>query len=104
MDNWLAFFCRSRPSQFGANCGIHRAPAPAGALPAPVAYPAEGYAWVNGHWAPQGGRYQWVAGRWDRPPYQGARWTRARYEHHQQGWQVHEGHWDRDEHGQRRDH
>ena len=30
-------------------------------------YPGEGYAWVNGYWAPQGGRYQWVAGRWDHP-------------------------------------
>ena len=38
------------------------------------------------------------------PPYRGARWTRPRYEHHQQGWQLREGHWDRDEHGKRRDH
>ena len=62
-------------------------------------YPGEGYAWVNGYWAPQGGRYQWVPGRWDRPPYEGARWARPRYEHHQQGWQLREGHWDHDHRG-----
>jgi WXXGXW repeat (2 copies) len=67
--------------------------------------PGPGYAWVNGYWSPEGDRYEWVPGRWDRPPYQGARWVRPRYEHHRhKGWKVRKGHWDRDEHGRHRDH
>lgn len=58
--------------------------------------PGPGYAWVDGYWAPNGRRYKWVPGRWDRPPYEGAHWTHAHYDHHKQGWQTHEGHWDRD--------
>ena len=64
--------------------------------------PGPGYAWIGGYWSPQGGRYEWVPGRWDHPPYRGARWVRPGYKHHQQGWQLREGHWDRDEHGRRR--
>ncbi len=60
--------------------------------------PGPGYAWVDGYWTPQGNRYRWVAGRWDRPPYEGAHWNHPHYDHQQQGWQLHEGHWDRDEH------
>ena len=66
--------------------------------------PGPGYAWVNGYWSPQGGQYEWVPGRWDRPPYRGARWVKPRYHHQRQGWEVREGHWDRDEHGRHRDH
>jgi hypothetical protein len=65
--------------------------------------PGPGYAWVNGYWSAQGGQYQWVAGRWDRPPSRGARWVRPRYQHQRQGWEVREGHWDRDENGRHRD-
>lgn len=65
--------------------------------------PGPGYAWIDGYWAPRGNRYSWVAGRWERPPYQGAHWTHAHYDHHKQGWQLHEGHWDRDEHGRDND-
>ena len=59
--------------------------------------PGPGYMWVDGYWAPNGHKYRWVKGRWDRPPYEGAHWTPARYEHQSQGWQIHEGHWDRDD-------
>ena len=66
--------------------------------------PGPGYAWVGGYWAPQGGRYQWVPGRWDRPPYEGAHWASARYEHRWQGWQLREGHWDGDHRGPGHEH
>ena len=32
--------------------------------------PGPGYTWVGGYWSPRGGRYEWVPGRWDHPPYQ----------------------------------
>lgn len=67
--------------------------------------PGPGYMWVDGYWAPHGRKYRWVSGRWERPPYEGARWTPARYEHEQRGWQLREGHWDRDDHDRHdRDH
>ena len=62
--------------------------------------PGPGYAWVGGYWTPQGNRYQWVPGRWDRPPYAGARWSRPRYEHRREGWQLREGHRDHDDQNQ----
>jgi hypothetical protein len=30
--------------------------------------PGPGYVWIDGYWGYSGGRYAWVAGRWDRPP------------------------------------
>jgi hypothetical protein len=60
--------------------------------------PGPGYAWVDGYWAPNGHRYRWIAGRWDRPPYEGAYWNHPHYDHHRQGWQMHEGHWDHENH------
>jgi hypothetical protein len=62
--------------------------------------PAEGFVWVDGYWGPRGGRYVWVPGTWQRPPYPGAYWSHPHYDHYQQGWQVHEGHWDREDHGE----
>ena len=29
--------------------------------------PGPGYTWVNGYWAPQGGRNVWIAGSWRAP-------------------------------------
>jgi hypothetical protein len=76
-----------------------------GTAPPPLRYerrgpmPGAGYAWVDGYWAPHGHRYAWVAGRWDRPPYEGASWSHPHYDHYRQGWQLHEGHWDHEDHG-----
>jgi hypothetical protein len=56
--------------------------------------PGEGYAWVDGYWNWQGGRYVWRPGGWQRPPYAGATWQHPHYDHYQDGWHYHEGHWD----------
>jgi WXXGXW repeat (2 copies) len=61
--------------------------------------PGEGYAWVDGYWGNNGGRYVWVPGRWDHAPYAGAYWSHPHYDHYQDGWHLHEGHWDKDDHG-----
>ncbi len=66
--------------------------------------PGPGYAWVDGYWAPNLGHYRWVAGRWDRPPYEGAYWNHPHYDHYRQGWQLHEGHWDHEDHGREAGH
>jgi len=89
------------PAQVGVYIG--RTPPPEryeerGAMPGP------GYAWVDGYWAPNGHRYRWVAGRWDRPPYEGAYWNHPHYDHYQQGWRMHEGHWDHENHDAGRGH
>ena len=75
--------------------------------PPPVRYeqrvqaPGQGYIWVDGYWTPQGRHYRWVAGRWEQPPFQGAYWSHPHYDHERQGWRLHEGHWDREDHGNR---
>jgi hypothetical protein len=65
--------------------------------------PGEGYAWVDGYWGARGGRYVWVPGGWQRPPYAGAYWSHPHYDHYQRGWQMHEGHWDHEDHGDHHD-
>ena len=60
--------------------------------------PGQGYVWIEGYWQPQGHHYRWVQGRWERPPYEGAYWSHPHYDHYREGWQLHEGHWDREDH------
>jgi hypothetical protein len=75
-----------------------------GTPPPPVRYevqpplPGPGYVWAEGYWAPQGHHYRWVAGHYDRPPYPGAYWSHPHYDHYPEGWRLHEGHWDREDH------
>ncbi len=83
-----------------------------GTPPPPLRYerrgpiPAPGFVWVEGYWSPYGHHYRWVAGRWERPPYEGAYWSHPHYDHYREGWQLHQGHWDRENHdnGHWRDH
>jgi WXXGXW repeat (2 copies) len=63
-----------------------------------------GYVWVDGYWAPQGRHYQWVPGRWQQPPYEGAHWNHPHYDHYKQGWQLHEGHWTHEDNDKGRGH
>lgn len=80
-----------------------------GRTPPPVLYerrpqmPGEGFAWVDGYWGTQGNRYVWVPGRWERPPYPGAYWSHPHYDRDKHGWKLHEGHWDREDHGDHHD-
>ena len=73
--------------------------------PPPVRYerrgpmPGPGYAWVDGYWNLDRGRYVWVPGRWQQPPYAGAYWSHPHYDHYNDGWHYHDGHWDREDHG-----
>jgi hypothetical protein len=51
----------------------------------PPSYGPE-YVWVEGYWYPvkhkrNKHKYEWHDGYWTRPPYPGARWVAARYDH-----------------------
>jgi hypothetical protein len=76
-----------------------------GRTPPPLRYerpgisPGPNYAWQEGYWRPEGGRYIWNAGRWNQRPYEGANWNHPHYDHYDRGWQMHEGHWDHEDHG-----
>src|SRR5258708_3739629 len=61
--------------------------------------PGPSYVWTEGYWTPQGRHYSWVPGHWAQPPFQGAYWSHPHYDHEQQGWRLHEGHWDHEDHG-----
>ena len=81
-----------------------------GSAPPPLRYeqrgpiPGPGFVWIEGYWAPDGHHYRWVAGHWERPPYEGAYWSHPHYDHYREGWRWHEGHWDREDHDRDRGH
>ena len=70
-----------------------------GTPPPPIRYevpppmPEVGYEWVPGYWAPISGHYVWYPGRWYQPPYYGAAWRPAHWEHEGPGWRYYEGGW-----------
>jgi WXXGXW repeat (2 copies) len=80
-----------------------------GRTPPPLRYerrpppPGAGFVWIDGYWGANGGRYVWVPGRWDHPPYAGGYWSHPHYDRYADGWHYHEGHWDREDHGDHRD-
>lgn len=58
-----------------------------------IASPGQGYVWVNGFWHSDGGRWQWVQGRWDRPAIAEGYWIPARYIRTTRGTIYEPGHW-----------
>jgi hypothetical protein len=44
--------------------------------------PGPDYVWVGGYWGGSPGHYEWVPGRWDRPPHghEHARWVAPHWE------------------------
>jgi hypothetical protein len=80
-----------------------------GRTPPPLRYerrplpPGAGFVWIDGYWGVNGGRYVWVPGRWDHPPYAGAYWSHGHWDHYPEGWRYHEGHWDHEDHDDHHD-
>jgi hypothetical protein len=68
-------------------------PPPAEIRETVVASPGPGYVWIRGHHQWDGGRYLWVAGRWEQPPHRHAKWKSGRWQHNHQGWYWIEGRW-----------
>ena len=69
------------------------APPPIRVEAPPPPPPAPAMIWVPGYWAPVGPRYEWVAGRYEALPYEGAYWAAPRYVHGPDGWHYHKGYW-----------
>ncbi len=84
-------------SQINIFLGVPPPPIRVEAPPPPP--PAPEFFWVNGFWAPEGPRYRWIAGHYERPPYPGAFWYGPHYEQGPQGWGYHRGYWGQPEHG-----
>jgi hypothetical protein len=60
-----------------------------------VARPGPNFVWVAGYWSWQNRShsYAWIAGRWERPPHQGANWAAAHWEQRGGGSVFIEGTW-----------
>ena len=56
------------------------------------ARPESDAVWVEGYWYPAGRQYEWHAGYWTQPPYEGAHWVAP----HHDGRQYFAGYWDGD--------
>ena len=55
--------------------------------------PGQDYLWINGFWANDGGRWEWVPGRWERRVQSDAYWIPARYVRTSRGTIYEPGHW-----------
>jgi hypothetical protein len=70
---------------------------PPPALRAEVAIerPGPDFVWIGGFWGwrPALHNYEWVPGRWERPPRRGAIWVAPNWEHRRRGWYHVPGHW-----------
>lgn len=55
--------------------------------------PGPGHVWINGYWGNAGGRYDWSAGYWARPPHRGARWVDGRWDRNGRGYRYRKGYW-----------
>lgn len=55
--------------------------------------PDRGYVWIGGYHRYNGDHYEWVPGRWDRPPQDHQRWVAHRWRHHGDHYEMEEGHW-----------
>jgi hypothetical protein len=77
---------------FGQEAVVRIAP-PHAVVEARTPMPSPGLVWVAGyhHWNGQG--YDWIPGRWERPPHPRARWVAHHWVHRHGGWILVEGHW-----------
>ena len=57
------------------------------------ATPGVGFVWVDGYYDWRGGRHQWVAGRWMRPPRGRAVWVPGGWVQSPRGYHWRSGYW-----------
>lgn len=77
----------------GLNVRITTGRPPAPRREVRVARPGPDYVWINGYWADDGGRWDWVPGRWERPVEPQAYWIPARYIRTSHGTIYEPAHW-----------
>jgi hypothetical protein len=87
-------------SQIGFYIGTTPPPLRYEVRPAP---PGPDFVWVNGYWAWRDGRYVWIPGHWDRPPYAGAYWVHPHYDRYERGWVYRDGYWSHERHEEHED-
>lgn len=66
------------------------APQPPQAIPM---QPSSQHTWIAGYWTWQNNRYEWMAGRWEVPPFAGARWENPRTVNEGGAFRFYEGRW-----------
>ena len=52
--------------------------------------------WIGGYWDRRDDRWEWSAGRWERPQDRRYGWVRARYVREGRYWRYEPGHWSND--------
>ena len=102
MTNWTAKFLMTAgllSAAWTVGCAEGRVGIYASAPPPPVRVesfgpsPGPGYVYLKGYWGYNGGRYNWVPGRWDRPPAGRRHWEDGRWEKHGNRYEYREGRW-----------
>lgn len=74
--------------------GYNVPPPPAPYAVGAVGYaPGPGYVWTDGFWDLRGTRWNWVGGRWQRPPRGRRYWVSSRWERHGRDYRFHAGYW-----------
>lgn len=78
----------------GAYYGVAVGPPPPPPVYGPVGVaPGVGFVWTNGYYVLNGRRWVWRPGRWQRPPYAGARWVAPTWHRRGNGWVRRGGRW-----------
>jgi hypothetical protein len=68
-------------------------PPPPPQVESPGPPPNPNAVWVSGHWLWQGGKYQWVQGRWETAPAGASAYVPGRHKQTGQGWVWEPGRW-----------
>jgi len=55
--------------------------------------PGPGYVWTDGYYDLRGGHWNWVDGRWARPPHGHSRWVRSEWRREGGRYRFHRGYW-----------
>jgi hypothetical protein len=91
----MALFLAALTAQMTMAQAVVRVPPPppprnAGVIGRP---PHPGFVWTPGFQRWNGRRYQWVPGRWVRPPRRGAVWVEPAWNRRGNGWVFSNGFW-----------
>jgi hypothetical protein len=57
------------------------------------ARPSSSHVWIDGYWTWRNARYEWMAGHWEVPPFDGAKWESPRSQTEGNSIRFYEGRW-----------
>jgi hypothetical protein len=49
--------------------------------------------WIKGYWDRRDDKWDWIAGRWERPRDRNTHWVKARYQRDHSAWRYEPAHW-----------